>query len=289
MRIVQGNQLTFHSTRSLPAGYLNIAQDQSIRHSPAINPRKHKPHVESTHPRRSIRPIHPDPRYLPESNIQKSSCQPHPPPIEPSPPPNPPSQNAKMTTAIRRILPKSVANTGSQQRDHAANERTFLSWTRAGLGFAAMALALDRLDAIDRLLTSKLPSLVSASQGGNGNHLAQSEADFHHQHHSADINGHGHKEGGQGQQQQQQQHIASSLQRKNPFSASELAQNFSATRVCQVLGLWCLGYGFFRYLSMRRYLMKGQFVPALWGPFFMAGGSLGAFASLGMQMDRRRH
>lgn len=181
-----------------------------------------------------------------------------------------------MTSTLRRILPKSVANTGSQQRDHAANERTFLSWTRAGLGFAAMALALDRLDAIDRLLTSKLPSLVSASQGGNGNHFAPSENSFH----TADTNGL--KEG-------QQQHTTSSLQQKEYFSASHFAQNFSATRVCQVLGLWCLGYGFFRYLSMRRYLMKGQFVPALWGPTFMTGGSLGAFFSLGMQMDRRHH
>lgn len=189
-----------------------------------------------------------------------------------------------MTSALRRVLPKSVANTGSQQRDHAANERTFLSWTRAGLGFAAMALALDRLDAIDRLLTAKLPSLVSASQGGGGSHLAQSEARFHHQQHdSADTNGP--REG----QRQQQQHTTSFLQTKNTLGAPAFAQMFSATRVCQVLGLWCLGYGFFRYLSMRRCLMKGQFVPALWGPFFMAGGSLGAFASLGMQMDRRRH
>ncbi|OQD67184.1 hypothetical protein PENDEC_c042G05445 [Penicillium decumbens] len=69
-----------------------------------------------------------------------------------------------MASSLRRIIPSRVANTGSQQRDHAANERTFLSWTRAGLGFAAMALALDRLDAIDRLLTSRLGNALTSPQ-----------------------------------------------------------------------------------------------------------------------------
>ncbi|KAJ5906110.1 uncharacterized protein N7473_003026 [Penicillium subrubescens] len=61
-----------------------------------------------------------------------------------------------MTSLLRRLLPTRIQNTSSQQRDHHANERTFLSWTRAGLGFAAMALALDRLDKIDQVLSSKL-------------------------------------------------------------------------------------------------------------------------------------
>lgn len=181
-----------------------------------------------------------------------------------------------MTSALRRILPKSVANTGSQQRDHAANERTFLSWTRAGLGFAAMAIALDRLDALDRLITSKLPSLAAASQTGShaqsGKYQHADRTGYKDEHH-----------------QEQHTTSTSSLQENSPYSAAGFALTFSATRVCQVLGLWCLGYGVFRYLSMRRYLMQGQFVPALWGPLFMTGGSLGAFVSLGMQMDRRHH
>lgn len=159
------------------------------------------------------------------------------------------------SSLIRRVIPARVANTGSQQRDHHANERTFLSWTRAGLGFAAMALALDRLDAIDRLLQSKLglgdlqPSLPERQ-------VANKEP-------------------------------------KNPpaqapkTSVALLANGLSATRLCELLGVWCLGYGFYRYWSMRRYLMIGQFVPAFWGPVFMTVGSFGAFMAFGLQMDQR--
>lgn len=159
------------------------------------------------------------------------------------------------TSLARRVLPARVANTGSQQRDHHANERTFLSWTRAGLGFAAMALALDRLDAIDRLLQSKLglsspgPLQLEALPANANKEPETAPA---------------------------------------PKSTTELLMNnCSATRVCELLGVWCLGYGFFRYWSMRRYLMIGQFVPAFWGPVFMTAGSFGAFMAFGLQMDRR--
>lgn len=55
-------------------------------------------------------------------------------------------------TRLRKLLfPKPVLNNGSQLRDHLANERTFLSWTRMGLAFAAMALALGRLGMIDHI------------------------------------------------------------------------------------------------------------------------------------------
>ncbi|KAF7131233.1 hypothetical protein CNMCM5793_004283 [Aspergillus hiratsukae] len=63
-----------------------------------------------------------------------------------------------MISLWRRILPQRVANTGAQLRDHQANERTFLSWTRMGLGFAAMALALGRLDAVDHMISLALSS-----------------------------------------------------------------------------------------------------------------------------------
>lgn len=192
---------------------------------------------------------------------------------------------AKMSSAIRRILPKPVANTGSQQRDHHANERTFLSWTRAGLGFAAMALALDRLDAIDRLLTSKLPSLASASPS-----VAPAQSQSHsftpantttatttnpNPFHNGNANGNGNG--------------VSAIQAHTTMNIPGVQKAFSASKVCQLLGLWSLGYGFFRYWSMRQYLLRGQFVPAFWGPVFMTAGSFVAFMTLGLQMDRRHH
>lgn len=173
-----------------------------------------------------------------------------------------------MTSLLRRLLPTRIPNTSSQQRDHHANERTFLSWTRAGLGFAAMALALDRLDAIDRVLSSKL---------NLGGILSP-----------------------QTQQQPEGPYPASKTKVKDKAGSKDASKStatlsktamlpnaISASRVCQLLGLWSLGYGFFRYWSMRRYLLKGQFVPAFWGPVFMSAGSLGAFMMLGLQMDRR--
>lgn len=170
-----------------------------------------------------------------------------------------------MASALRRLLPARVANTGSQQRDHHANERTFLSWTRAGLGFAAMALALDRLDAIDKLLTSKLGSALMVPQQAGAPSLHEEKPAVKDTKQIAEPK-------------------HSQLQTMGPKMVSDA---FSATRLCQLLGVWCLGYGFFRYWSMRRYLMIGQFVPAFWGPVFMTVGSFGAFMTLGLHMERR--
>ncbi|KAJ6127184.1 hypothetical protein N7523_002796 [Penicillium sp. IBT 18751x] len=170
-----------------------------------------------------------------------------------------------MASALRRLIPARVANTGSQQRDHHANERTFLSWTRAGLGFAAMALALDRLDAIDKLLTSKLGSALMVPQQAGAPSLPQEKPAVK-----------------DAKQVSDPKH--SQLQTMGPRMVSDA---FSASRLCQLLGVWCLGYGFFRYWSMRRYLMIGQFVPAFWGPVFMTVGSFGAFMTLGLHMERR--
>ncbi|KAJ5221150.1 uncharacterized protein N7469_010037 [Penicillium citrinum] len=155
-----------------------------------------------------------------------------------------------MASFFRRLIPARVANTGSQQRDHHANERTFLSWTRAGLGFAAMALALDRLEAVDRLIHKQL--------GLAGKPLEEPLVP---------------------------------MKREQPVNdnsaASQLAMlknGLTASRICQSLGAWCLGYGFFRYWSMRRYLLVGKFVPAFWGPVFMTVGSFGALMTLGTQV-----
>lgn len=182
-----------------------------------------------------------------------------------------------VASVLRRFIPARVANTGSQQRDHHANERTFLSWTRAGLGFAAMALALDRLEAIDRVLCSKFglgplaPSIpaqleeMAANQKKQGQ--VQNQNQNQNQHHSPDAH--------------------STTTAQGQHMPSHLLGAVSPARLCQILGVWSLGYGFFRYWSMRRYLLVGKFVPAFWGPVFMTCGSFGAFMALGLQVDRR--
>lgn len=66
-----------------------------------------------------------------------------------------------------------IANTGSTARDHLANERTFLSWTRTGLGFVALGVALAKLDALEALSPAlksghgdlKLPSTALIGSG----------------------------------------------------------------------------------------------------------------------------
>jgi hypothetical protein len=133
-----------------------------------------------------------------------------------------------------------------------------------------MALALDRLDKIDQVLSSKLNLGAILSPQTHVPHA----------------------------QDQQQQSKSSANKNKDASTATSTLyfpgsnslvslESFSASRLCQLLGLWSLGYGFFRYWSMRRYLLQGQFVPAFWGPVLMTAGSFGAFITLGLQMDRR--
>ncbi|KAF7719841.1 Uncharacterized protein PECH_007772 [Penicillium ucsense] len=186
-----------------------------------------------------------------------------------------------MTSILRRLIPKNIPNTGSQQRDHHANERTFLSWTRAGLGFAAMALALDRLDSIDRVISAKIPRLEAALMQNvklNTNASAIT-AD------AVPSTSPSSSSSAQPIKVERPRALASEHVESGILGFSK---SISASRLCQVLGLWSLGYGFFRYWSMRRYLLKGQFVPAFWGPVLMTTGSFGAFMMLGLQMDRRR-
>ncbi|KAJ5225898.1 hypothetical protein N7468_007123 [Penicillium chermesinum] len=170
-----------------------------------------------------------------------------------------------MASLIRRLIPARITNNGSQQRDHHANERTFLSWTRAGLGFAAMAVALDRLDAIDRVLNQKL------GLGSPGPLLPN-------QHVQPGPIRHGPAQG---------KTSAAAPSAAESQAPSGLQNQISMAHVCQLLGVWSLGYGFFRYWSMRRYLLMGQFVPAFWGPVLMTTGSFVAFMAMGLQMDRR--
>ncbi|OJJ42772.1 hypothetical protein ASPZODRAFT_136913 [Penicilliopsis zonata CBS 506.65] len=130
---------------------------------------------------------------------------------------------------FRRLLRQPIANNGSQLRDHQANERTFLSWTRMGLAFAAMGLALGRLSMIDRFF-----------------------ATYEHRNENASN--------------------TSNPASKPKFLTEEI---LLASQVCQVSSVWTFGYGIFRYLSVRHHLLRGQFVPALWGPIIGTGGLLG--------------
>ncbi|KAA6413393.1 MAG: hypothetical protein FRX48_03139 [Lasallia pustulata] len=52
-----------------------------------------------------------------------------------------------------------IANTGSVARDHLANERTFLAWSRTGLGFIALGVAIKRFDAMEAT-----PALLEGEQ-----------------------------------------------------------------------------------------------------------------------------
>ncbi len=52
---------------------------------------------------------------------------------------------------LRRLLSfaraEPLKNTGSVARDLLASERTFLAWTRTGLGFIALGIALEKVEA----------------------------------------------------------------------------------------------------------------------------------------------
>lgn len=45
------------------------------------------------------------------------------------------------------LRPEALKNTGSVARDLLASERTFLAWTRTGLGFIALGVALEKVEA----------------------------------------------------------------------------------------------------------------------------------------------
>ena len=78
-----------------------------------------------------------------------------------------------MSKLLKLLIPQPLANTGSVARDHLANERTFLSWTRSGLAFVALGVALAKLDALERLSPAlnhdhgdlKAPSAVLVGSG----------------------------------------------------------------------------------------------------------------------------
>jgi uncharacterized membrane protein YidH (DUF202 family) len=138
-----------------------------------------------------------------------------------------------------RILPKAVPNNGSTLRDHHANERTFLAWIRTGIGFAAMALALGRLEYIDRVMASTLtPSQPQA------------------------------------------------VLPPKPDIVAEVEKGITAPRICQAISMYAFTYGLFRYVSVQRQLVKGLYVPGVWGPVVLTVGSLGIFGMLNVHADK---
>ncbi|PTU16889.1 hypothetical protein P175DRAFT_0425132, partial [Aspergillus ochraceoroseus IBT 24754] len=162
-----------------------------------------------------------------------------------------------MTSLFRRLLPKPVANTGSQLRDHQANERTFLSWTRMGLAFAAMGLAFGRLGLIEHLFnpraTVQLPQVSQVSQVHSTSTQSSGQSTDPKPEHT--------------------------LKNYTPSSIGN-SPDLVASRLCQAISVWSFGYGLFRYISVRRNLGKGQFVPAIWGPVLMTFGTFGVVGSV---------
>ncbi|KAK5111552.1 hypothetical protein LTR62_004848 [Meristemomyces frigidus] len=53
-----------------------------------------------------------------------------------------------MSTFLRWFRGERLKNTGSLARDLLAGERTFLAWTRTGLGFIALGVALEKVEAL---------------------------------------------------------------------------------------------------------------------------------------------
>ncbi|KAJ5973151.1 uncharacterized protein N7479_003069 [Penicillium vulpinum] len=146
---------------------------------------------------------------------------------------------------FRRLWPQPVANNRSELRDHQANERTFLSWNRFGLAFAAMSLALTRLDIIDNIFNRKhrdetaVASIASLETNSEGK--------------------------------------LPSRQTQNKSILLEYANDHVASRVCQAISIWSFGYSLARYTSTRRNLLLGRYVPSIWGPVIVTLGSLGVF------------
>ncbi|KAK0387763.1 hypothetical protein NLU13_4008 [Sarocladium strictum] len=46
-------------------------------------------------------------------------------------------------------------NTGSVARDHLASERTYLAWTRTGLGFVALGIAVERFSRFELMESAR--------------------------------------------------------------------------------------------------------------------------------------
>ena len=61
-----------------------------------------------------------------------------------------------------------LPNSGSVARDLLAAERTFLAWSRTGLGFIALGVALEKVDALAALAPALLHSEGSRTRNAAG-------------------------------------------------------------------------------------------------------------------------
>ena len=160
---------------------------------------------------------------------------------------------------FRYIIPKQIANTGSQLRDHQANERTFLSWTRIGLTFAAMALALSRLTIVDQIFNPHWSiELPQPSPKGPPQFAIRPS-----------------REPGAGNYRRKFQ----------PRYINDLV----ASQICQAISIFSLGYGTFRYLSVRKNLLHGRFVPAFWGPILVTCSTLTVLGAVLQRPGSKSH
>jgi len=154
----------------------------------------------------------------------------------------------------QRLQSAAIGNTGSEARDHFANERTFLAWTRSGVAFAAMGLALGRLDVIDRILESHEAGAIASSLL-HPSSLSETKAK---------VPGDG-KDGAADGPGQARKELAD--KRLHPAT------------ICQGISVWCLGYGLVRYSNGTRRLMRGKVVPAVYGPIALTAMSFAVFVA----------
>jgi hypothetical protein len=68
---------------------------------------------------------------------------------------------------------------------------------------------------------------------------------------------------------------------------TKIADYITAPRICQGISVWSFGYGLFRYVSVKRHLSSGMYVPATWGPVLLTVGSLAVFGTIGRHVDGR--
>jgi hypothetical protein len=117
-----------------------------------------------------------------------------------------------------------------------------------GLAFAAMALALGRLGMIDHVFHN--------TQFGNNTTTTISK---------------------------ETATAASQKQSTTSTDKTDIKSGQSdvlASQLCWTISIGSFGYGILRYVSVRRTLIQGRFVPAIWGPVLMTTCSLGSLATL---------
>ncbi|KAL2210136.1 hypothetical protein CC79DRAFT_482995 [Sarocladium strictum] len=56
-------------------------------------------------------------------------------------------------------------NTGSVARDHLASERTYLAWTRTGLGFVALGIAVERFSRFEMMESARGDRTLVTAKG----------------------------------------------------------------------------------------------------------------------------